>query len=276
MPSDEAQPAPGRSLDAVIGAAFSYGEAAVRPFLQSLRLCGYRGAIYLLVDEATPISEAYLAHFAAQRVVVGGAAFESQPPQQSRYWGYRLLLDRIEADRVLLSDVRDVLFQGDPFDFDWWDAYRLFFALEEGVIADCPLNTAWILARYGGGVLKRLGGYVSSCAGTVIGTRAAIGDYVDRICSHLEGASGPLALDQAVHNYICYLDPIDGQKTMLNGRGPILTLGGMRRFYRSPDGKIANYDLTVPHVVHLYDRLAPEVAGQFDYWNTFLPAAVTD
>lgn len=257
--------------DAVIGAAFGYDDDKVRPFLKSLRLSGYQGEIRLIVDEATPLSKELVDTYDARRVIVGGPNFNERPPHEGRYWGYRLVLDRLDVDRVLLSDVRDVLFQADPFRFRGWNTYRIFFALEEGTIAECSKNQEWITARYGQAIFNRLSGYISVCSGTTIGTKTAIVEYVDKMCEHMQHILNPPAMDQGAHNYICYLDPIRGQRLMLNGKSPIMTVGGMKHFWRTEDGKLQNYNQTIPATVHLYDRMHSDLLGTFSYWKQFLP-----
>lgn len=93
------------------------------------------------------------------------------------------------AEKILVSDIRDVVFFGDPFsDFEsgmiWNTASsQVFFVMEkQGVnmaYTNNPINSNWLTACYPDG--KKYDTEQVSCSGTVFGTATGIREYVARM-----------------------------------------------------------------------------------------------
>jgi hypothetical protein len=108
-----------------------------------------------------------------------------------RFLIYKKYLDERSQiyDKVLCSDMNDVIFQGDPFGIQFEE--DIYCALERGLLHDCELNNKWILEfdyfcnHYEGN--KFFPGinpnkYVNNhivCAGTVLGTYSGIKKFLD-------------------------------------------------------------------------------------------------
>src|SRR4029079_15456105 len=89
--------------------------------------------------------------------------------QALRYGHYYDLLHRFapDADQILLTDLRDVLFQADPFAAPL-SGLEVFLEDSSMRVGEDTHNRRWIRNLYGEDVVKRIGGCVVSCSGTVI------------------------------------------------------------------------------------------------------------
>jgi hypothetical protein len=177
--------------------------------------------------------------------------------QALRYAHYlRYLLERApHADLVMVSDLRDVVFQRDPF-ADPVDGLELFLEDESVRIGADVFNTRWIANLYGAGELDELRGRTVSCSGTVVGTRDAMLEYLAEMTQEIARHRGrPLGChDQAIHNVLFNRGGLPNTRVVGNATGRILTMGMMSDFREAPDGSILNDDGTTPAALHQWDR----------------------
>ena len=158
---------------------------------------------------------------------------------------------------VLISDVRDVIFQRDPFDFDLGDEVCVFLEDGRDRIRDCRFNTAWLDLGFGPGAVEEVGDNLVSCSGVTLGSYRAMMHYLEVMNEHLMRLkSHPNGMDQGVHNYVLYKERLKGVRVFANGRGPVLTMGKTtdRPTPFDERGRVLNDDGTVPGVLHQYDR----------------------
>jgi hypothetical protein len=179
-------------------------------------------------------------------------------PQVARYFMYRKFMESASDDyeNVLLTDVRDVVFQGDPFvvtrDAPVW------FAAEDKTIDACPVNSRWLSCAYGEAVARHLATKTISCSGTTIGDSNGIQAYLDLLCSEAErnkGVSGVPGIDQGFHNYILWrLEPnfiaLDTRDRVVN------TIGHTQEGSIRISGNRLIVDGTDSALVHQWDRHA--------------------
>lgn len=208
----------------VIGLAVGYDLNVLRLFVGSLRNTGYCG--HILLGVAPDVSNSILEYLHRQQVTVHRLKWT---PCEYRYnlesivcaqpysnlkirWGrFPLARDWLHQCRdctgpVLVTDVRDVLFQKDPFDGVLVDSLQLF--------AEHPYQTT--LHKLVKKPIRRCKHMKLNepmlCSGTTVGTREAILTYLDVMhhelvewasqedCRLINREGG----DQAVHNYIYY------------------------------------------------------------------------
>jgi hypothetical protein len=186
-----------------------------------------------------------------------------------RYPLYYLYLARHQDKyaRVMLSDVRDVVFQRDPFDFEFEAGLYFFLEDDREPIKNCPYNSMWLRTGYGEDTLRELGEEVASCSGTTIGRTAAVMQYLELMVDHmLRLKSHPAGIDQGVHNYLLYKNEIQDVTLVPNRRGPVFTMGKTVDLQTPFDaeGFVLNQDGTVAHVLHQYDRHVEAGQLQFD------------
>ena len=183
---------------------------------------------------------------------------------------YRIYLDYLErrpthADRVLLCDVRDVIFQTDPFARPPAGELEVVLEAAHVTIGADPFNGRWIQSLYGAKCLSRIADRTVSCSGTTLGTDTGIRRYLRLMCDSIARFRRPLgAHDQGIHNYLLWTGRLDPAVIHRNGHGPILTLGAERRLHRDNHGRLLNSDASVAPVVHQYDR-HPELA--LELWS---------
>jgi hypothetical protein len=178
----------------------------------------------------------------------------------ARYFWYFLHLSR-NAGRyrnVMLTDVRDVVFLGNPFSFDIGDSVFFFLEHERLRLRDNPHNRVWLDAAYGPDVLAELGDLPISCSGVTIGAAPAITAYLAAMVDGLAQLPRQYTgIDQGVHNYLVHKGLVPNSRLMPNRAGPVLTVGLM------PDAAAARAieeGRTRIRVVHQYDR-HPELAA---------------
>jgi hypothetical protein len=156
---------------------------------------------------------------------------------------------------VLITDVRDVVFQADPFDSAVDD--RMAVAMENpGIpIGKCPWTGPWVVTAYGEDVLERIGGGPMSCSGTTIAPVRPMMTYLRAMLDQIASMrSADAYLDQAAHNLLLHDGKIGPFERLENFRGPILTVGSEPHYRLDDQDRLVNRDGSVIAVVHQYDR----------------------
>jgi hypothetical protein len=166
----------------------------------------------------------------------------------------------------MLSDLRDVIFQRDPF-VEPLPPLEVFLEEPEVTFAIEGFNRQWIDDLYGEAGLLRLGAGVVSCSGVTFGTREGMERYLVAMADEVRAHLPPLgAHDQAIHNWLLATGRLPEATSVPNGHGRVLTMGAQRHIEVADDGTVLNHDGTVPAVLHQYDRhvdLAPTLLAAF-------------
>ena len=87
-----------------------------------------------------------------------------------------------------MTDVSDVVFQGDPFAKLPDGALLCFLEAAGRTIGQCPDNSRWIKQIYGLDQFEKMRNYEISCSGTTIGTHWEMIHYLDLIMEHAKPA----------------------------------------------------------------------------------------
>ena len=166
-------------------------------------------------------------------------------------------------DKVMLTDVRDVFFQADPFAPIPGD--QLWMFEEEGplTVGTEPHNRRWVQASFGRKVLRQIAHHPVSCCGVTIGGVANICGYLEVMEPHLLKHSPVYFTDQGIHNAVArtgmlsHLNPV----VVKNGDGPVLTVGVMKesQFRWDASGRLVNAAGVPYAVIHQFDRHASMV-----------------
>ncbi len=248
----------------VLGAAVGLHRAHILPFLLSLQSCGFSGETVLYVDLLEDEARETLKRFGVRLLTLPeDSPLRGAWVNNSRYFIYELFLARAQQPyrHVLLTDVRDVLFQRNPFLIDTGNMLGCF--LEAAAIGDCSTNSGWIRAAFGEDALARMQDKPIVCSGTTLGPAPCIRDYLSRMTAHLRGLDlDNRGIDQGVHNYLVHVEGIEDLRLFTNGSGPVLTMGHMPGlFHVRADGLVCREDGEVAHVLHQYDRF-PELRAR--------------
>jgi len=125
-----------------------------------------------------------------------------------RFEIYKTYLSDKVYDKVLLTDMNDVIFQEDPFAFQF--SGKMYFACEQGILGDfndssSVLNMIWLV---GCSHIKQnyslYNGKNIICAGTVLGTYTGVMEYLDFYVSNQREkiVNDQGLLNVYVYNYI--------------------------------------------------------------------------
>jgi hypothetical protein len=140
------------------------------------------------------------------------------------FWYFDYLSETVGQYRnVMLTDVRDVFFLGDPFDFEIGSSLHVF--LENESIGTHRPSRAWLLGAYGRDVFEELSDRPVICAGVTIGAAPAMLEYLGIMVDHLAELKRQFdGMDQGIHNYMIHNGRVPNVRTAGNEDGPVLTL----------------------------------------------------
>jgi tetratricopeptide (TPR) repeat protein len=251
----------GRNL--VMGLAAGYCRAQVEPFVCSLRRSGYAGDIVLFV---TKPDEDLKALFRQYRVTCEPWKGVSPPFDMmlGRFFHYYEFLAQLDAagqsyDFVLISDVRDVFFQRDPFLPEPQGEVLAFLEDKSQTLGTCPYNSAWIRAVAGDSELAKLANERIACAGTTLGSWTGIIEYliVMRIFALEYSVARDLVqgVDQGMHNLLVRRNLLRDCRTVENGER-VFTLHYVPKdeLHITSRNEVACNNGQLPAVIHQYDR----------------------
>ena len=249
----------------VLGAAIGFDVEEVRVFVESLRANGYEGDVTMLIRWPGLRVGRYLKSRGVDVIRVFQTRSFSRSVHGKRYAIY---LDYLRArsghyDQVMMADVRDVVFQCNPF--AGIDSPKCHFYLESAsrTIGADATNSRWVRGCFTAAEAEALAHRRISCSGITIGGTAEIIAYLEHMVAKI--AAMPLRIyrtighgyDQAIHNYLVYLDPdIDGIVEENNGHIATMALEP-REFYRlNAAARIHGPDGRLYPICHQYDRFA--------------------
>lgn len=157
-----------------------------------------------------------------------------------------------EFSHVLLTDVRDVVFQSDPF--SGIPDHCLWFFQDGGneTISQQVTNRTWVESAFGIEGLKRIGANPCLCAGTLMGSTDLVLKYLTLMTDHIIGLRGKHQLDQAIHNWLFWTGCIPKAEVKRNFHGPIvsLSLEPADQFAFDGQGRLLNKNGSVIAVLH--------------------------
>jgi hypothetical protein len=149
-------------------------------------------------------------------------------PYVARYFHfYRFLAaSGTRFDNVMLTDVRDVFFQGDPFDFEIGDQTWFFLEDHRQTLGSERYDRDWLLTAYGEETLRELRDELISCSGVTIAPREPMLAYLRVMTEELLRLPHQIAgIDQGVHNYVIYKGLVPRARLVRNCDGPVFTVG---------------------------------------------------
>jgi hypothetical protein len=267
--------------DLILGTVENYDFYQFRRFLITLRQTRFGGHVCLFVGPGisrTTIRR--IRQFDVEIVPYGPAfPFVAEPhPQAPKslpapihiynyrhflYYDYMLKRGR-EFRNVLITDVKDVVFQRDPFDFPVTDRIHVAMENPDVPVGACPWNSQWLLAGYPPEVLERLKDKDLSCAGTTLAPVGHMMRYLELMLAEIAGMKDAYkCADQAAHNLLLHDGKLDPVEKLRNFEGPILTVGSEQRYELDDRNELVNRDGSKMAVIHQYDR-HPELVRIFE------------
>jgi hypothetical protein len=215
----------------VMGLAANYNKEKIFSFVTSLRNSGYADDVVLLTTCLDEETISFLKYWNVIPVKCWQSLFSYLHMQSFRHIAYYDYLSNLPPEgcykRIFLTDVRDVVFQENPFDVIPEDNITFFLEDRHLSIGSCPWNSQWVRTGFGEEELTKIADKPISCSGTVMGTSSSIMEYLLQmliLSTFLrEEALGEISMDQAVHNVLIYRQLISDQRIAENGDG-VLTL----------------------------------------------------
>jgi len=254
------------SIDAVLGYATGYDSHDIAPFVRSLRAV-FDGEIALVVDDRDDVRALLGEHDVR---MLSAATVEGWEPHavMARFAAFdRYLTDRTDVRSVLITDVRDVLFQKAPFAPQ---PTGLEVFVEGDRLGDHAFNMKYLRALIGETMAAALAASPSICVGTVMGPRAEVVRFCRMVLmlaaiprSELGGAFGA---DQAACNIAVHMGLLKAE--VRDNYGRVATIGltpGDTLSVR--DGQVVNPDGSVSAVVHQHDRHPPLAEAMHIRWG---------
>lgn len=267
----ESRTSPAASNDLVLGYATGYDSSDIAPFVRSLRAV-FDGDVALVVDDRPDVA-ALLQDYGVQALKAPAADGWSPHPVMARFAAYERHLVEHPGDRnVLLTDVRDVVFQGAPF-LPAPTGLEVF--LEDGALGDHAFNMKHLRAVAGEAIARGLADSPAICVGTVMGPQ----EEVIRLCRMVlmlaaiprSGSGGAFGADQAACNLAIHLGLIPARICENHGRVATVGLTPPQRL-SVKDGRILNPDGSVSAILHQHDRHPHLVAAVRGLWGQGLQA----
>src|SRR5262249_50719850 len=162
--------------------AIGFDVEQVRVFVESLRT-NYTGDVLLLICWPGLRVARYLKSRGIDVIPVFQTRSFTRSVHARRYAIYLAYLPARSSryDPVMMPDVREVVFQRNPF--DGIASPKCHFFLESAVrtIGEDPTNSRWVRGCFSVAEAERLAGCRISCSGITIGGTAAIIAYLERM-----------------------------------------------------------------------------------------------
>lgn len=213
-------------MNAIIGCATGYKFEQIQPFMLSAQRWCPQNKVVIFTDQSDayegiaahnahilPVSLKWpwMPYYIQRENYLGGLRFDPNIhivcSRFAMFFAY-LMAHRHEYDQVLITDVRDVLFAGDPFAFDW-DKTRcnLIRECEEMTVGKCPYNSQGVGAL-DGNLLQELKDSQIICSGVMVGTVGPLVNFLRAMCRMFQTAPCDRMLtDQVITQAIAHRQP---------------------------------------------------------------------
>lgn len=168
---------------------------------------------------------------------------------------YKFLKENNGYRNILLTDIRDVYFQENPFNgFD--STLAIFEESSSCQIKNEKFNSLWVEKGFGKKNLDLIGHNIACCSGTIMGSYKGMMQFLKIFIDTCIKYNVPYSIkgvDQGIFNFLVYSGRISFAEKHVNGRR-ILTLGTQN----IEEVKIINsrfiYNNVEPSIVHQFDR----------------------
>ena len=259
----------------ILAVVKKYPFKLVKPFILTLMKSGFKGDLVLFTSELNENTRNELGKYGAKLIdftdeypyIAKVSEINGILPKQAKsvmglscsrnimYYLF-LLKHRNNYSKVMLTDVRDVIIQRDPFDFEGFKGLCCFLEDKAKTIGSCKINSGWVLEAFDEKVLKEIGDNYISCAGVVYGTVPAMLEYLKNMIEILTRIEAKWAFDQAVHNYLIRTNKLKEVTLFENENGPVYTVGDKKfvSFHFNEDDQIVSDEGVIVNVIHQYDR----------------------
>lgn len=237
-------------MNLIIGVAVNYNWEQIEPFVVSLRRYYKDDVVLFISSDTNQETLEKLNQYKIKFIVHDMQGIYTII--RERYFLYKDYLQKNKYDKVVITGVRDVLFQKDPFEFD--EGMHFFEEDSRMTIGKCPHNSNWMRETFGEELLKKYADRNIYCADVSMGTYEDMIRYIDLMCKYFNKLSSKRVNDQILHIYLIYEKLIDNFTVHKNEEGIVITIGYMEPSkIRFKDGQVLNKK-GIPAIIHQYDR----------------------
>lgn len=278
---------PGRNREAssnlIVGMATgaSYTFDKLTPFCKSVRMSGFQGEVVIGISKLRRSDDKrrkqMFDKFDITGVHLNGIKGNGWAQSICRYHAYLQLILHFanQNDSILVSDVRDVFFQADPFNSSPFGSVTFINSTSQLLLFSEGLNDIskprqttlrntrgnfrWLVNIYGLKKSNSLRERPVLCSGTTMGTKSGMIYYtramlyeayecLKRNPNKFDGKRGHVCsggADQGFHNYLFWNFQLNASVALSNAAGPVYTIGIFRgkpirslNFDRNLDGDI--------------------------------------
>ena len=244
----------------IMGIVKGYGWLEIEPFFVSWQRNSNEADCIIFYDDVSAWTEKHLYKFAEKkgngnlRFIKIPEIFKNRLVIDFRCSIYKQFLqdNQNKYNQALLTDVRDVIFQDNLFNYyEKYESY-LGYSTESLTLAE-PTNAGWITKFFGVEEYEKLKNNNIICNGTIWGTCRELINFLQKMEDMIK-LKQYWGVDQAIANYIIYnkLLPIDNMIKNDVNTGLVFTNGYSPTSIKN--GKILNLSGKIPAVVHQYDR----------------------
>jgi hypothetical protein len=252
-----------------IGSAFSYEFDIIKNFVLSYIEHHPEDTLLLFIDNRTSLNTLMtLDNLKVKYCYFNTWKYINSHINCSRFFAYLdFLMNSFEFDNILLSDTRDVVFQGNIFNGQSGEYLYMFIEDHSVKISDDKQhNDRWLNDVYGTKLANTFNHNPIICAGTTLGSSKNIIKYLELMCLefyNLKRRSPNLFeknYDQGIHNFIGYKCHESFEGFQIKSNGDIVATVGLTAG-KSPGSLSVSVDNIIllngciPSLVHQYDRV---------------------
>jgi hypothetical protein len=151
-----------------------------------------------------------------------------------------------DYDKIIVADVKDVVFNGTPFTFN--GELNCYLEAKTKTIGTEEINSLWLHETFGKKGLDILGHEYISCAGVITGTAEGLSNYYSAYVDELANVTSlkeNQLFDQAIHNFIIYTKNIPNLRIVEDEAEEVSTLSYFKKRTKKESKKA---------ILHQYDR----------------------
>jgi len=281
-------------MNTVLTSIYELSAESIEPFFHSLRLSGCDDEVVVVATKIAGDCRARMTHYGA-RVIdaeyrglpmayagLARRAWLALKAVRGYYWNhpwgeqdfswlfvncwrffcFKNYLSSVDPkpESVLLADIRDVVFQSNPFRFPFPPGLSVASETIRRTIKQSNGNRKWLWESVGLREMCRIADCNVVCAGTTLADYQTMMKYLELMTLHIKrrffwGLFD--SIDQGLHNYFVHNRLVTPLHCYTNWHGPFLTMDSeiVGPQNKNRDGYLCNEDGSVIPVVHQYDRI---------------------
>ena len=258
------------TLNLVMGAAFNLNPRDIKRFVLSFRKFNKDDDLVLILNHEVyqVLSDFFIKNNVTPIINESYKIIDILPHSYRFYLYADYLKNNLKYRSILLADVRDVIFQDNPF--EELPASFLYLFKEDSTlkIQDEPYNSFWLKYFYGDATVELIKDNNIICCGTILGSQKQIMKIVKIINEEMLQLKQNLQLDMKQHPADqCIVNFVYNQPNThfveLKSSGDIVGTIGCSIYHVEASDKITHDNEFIyvngakPQVVHQYDRSEP-------------------